>query len=447
MTGASFGWFSIVRLGLVQTALGAVVVLTTSVLNRLMVVEFALPATLSGLLVGLYYVMQMTRPRMGHGSDVGGRRTPSIIGGMAVLCLGAVLAALATGMMDGPLLPALALAIPAFILVGAGVSAAGTALLVLLASRVAPARKAAAGSIVWIMMIAGFVLTTAIAGCLLDPYSAGRLVAVTAGVATLAFILALLAVLGIEGPAPRAADAPRPPATDFRTAVSQAWAEPEARHFTLFVFLSMLAYSAQDLVLEPFAGSIFGMTLGETTRLAAFQHGGVLVGMVIAAVIGSITGGRLSALRTWIQAGCVAAALVLMALAGAGMVKEAMSLRVLYAALGLANGIFAAAAIAAMMQLANRGAAGRDGLRMGMFGAAQAIAFGLGGLAGTVLLDIARLVAGNTLAGYATIFLADAALFLWAAIMAQRIGLAGEAGAGRRHAFTPAMHGQSGEAT
>ena len=64
------------RLGLVQTALGAVVVLTTSTLNRVMVVELALPALLPGLLVALHYAVQITRPRMGHGSDVGGRRTP-----------------------------------------------------------------------------------------------------------------------------------------------------------------------------------------------------------------------------------------------------------------------------------------------------------------------------------------------------------------------------------
>ena len=72
------------RLGLVQTALGAVVVLTTSTLNRVMVVELALPALLPGLLVALHYAVQITRPRMGHGSDTGGRRTPWIVGG---LCL------------------------------------------------------------------------------------------------------------------------------------------------------------------------------------------------------------------------------------------------------------------------------------------------------------------------------------------------------------------------
>ena len=48
-----FGWAQIARVGLVQAALGAVVVLTTSTLNRVMVVELALPALLPGLLVAL----------------------------------------------------------------------------------------------------------------------------------------------------------------------------------------------------------------------------------------------------------------------------------------------------------------------------------------------------------------------------------------------------------
>ena len=58
--------------------LGAVVVLTTSTLNRVMVVELALPALLPGLLVALHYAVQISRPRMGFGSDVGARRTPWI---------------------------------------------------------------------------------------------------------------------------------------------------------------------------------------------------------------------------------------------------------------------------------------------------------------------------------------------------------------------------------
>jgi BCD family chlorophyll transporter-like MFS transporter len=82
------GWLGIARLGLVQAMLGAIVVLTTSTLNRVMVVELALPALLPGLLVALHYAVQVLRPRMGCGSDVGGRRTPWIVGGMVVLGTG-----------------------------------------------------------------------------------------------------------------------------------------------------------------------------------------------------------------------------------------------------------------------------------------------------------------------------------------------------------------------
>ena len=47
----SFGWLGIIRLGLVQTSLGAIVILMTSTLNRVMVVELGLAAAIPGLLV------------------------------------------------------------------------------------------------------------------------------------------------------------------------------------------------------------------------------------------------------------------------------------------------------------------------------------------------------------------------------------------------------------
>jgi BCD family chlorophyll transporter-like MFS transporter len=421
---APLGWPGILRLGLVQTALGAVVVLTTSALNRVMVVELALPATIPGLLVGLHYAVQLSRPRMGHGSDVGGRRTPWILGGMVALAAGGTLAAVATAVLDaGPFALGMALSVLAFLLIGGGVGAAGTSLLVLLASQVAPARRAAAASIVWIMMIAGFVVTTAAAGRLLDPYSPGRLVAVSAGVCLAALLLAVLAVWGVERRAAAPRRAPGPP-VEFRAALSAVWVEPEARRFTLFVFVSMLAYSAQDLVLEPFAGQVFGLSLGETTRLASLQHAGVLAGMVMVAVAGSTARGRsAAALRLLTVGGCIAAAAGVTVLAAGGMAAgAAFPLAPAYAAVGLANGVFAAAAIASMMALAAGpdGARGspREGIRMGMWGAAQAIAFGLGGLLGTVVADLARLALGAAAPAYAVVFALDALLFLGAAALA-----------------------------
>ena len=123
---APLSWWGIVRLGLVQTSLGAIVVMTTSTLNRVMVVELALPAMLPGILVALHYFVQLSRPRFGHGSDRGQRRTPWIIGGMVVLGAGGVLAALATSLMASSAAAGIALAVVAFVLIGAGVGASGT---------------------------------------------------------------------------------------------------------------------------------------------------------------------------------------------------------------------------------------------------------------------------------------------------------------------------------
>jgi BCD family chlorophyll transporter-like MFS transporter len=352
---------------------------------------------------------------------MGGRRTPWIIGGMAVLGLGGVVAAAATAWMGTALLPGILLAVVGFLLVGLGVGAAGTSLLVLLASRVAPPRKPAAASIVWIMMIAGFVVTTATTGRLLDPYTPERLVTVTAVVSVIAFLVSIVAVAGIEGRG-GAAPTERAAPTPFRTALAEVWSEPAARHFTLFVFVSMLAYSAQDLILEPFAGAVFGMTLGESTQLSSVQHGGVLVGMIAIAILGSVAKGGIRMLRGWILGGCLVACFVLLTLAFAGVGGGAFPLRLAFFTLGMANGLFAAAAIAAMMQLVAQGRRGREGVRMGMFGAAQAIAFGLGGFLGTVVLDLGRLVTGSIAGGFGVVFLADAALFLVAALLALRIG-------------------------
>ena len=92
-------WFAIMRLGLIQASLGAVVVLVTSTLNRVMIVELSLPALVPGALVALHYIIQVLRPRLGFGSDVGGRRTPWVLGGMALLALGGTGAAMATAVM------------------------------------------------------------------------------------------------------------------------------------------------------------------------------------------------------------------------------------------------------------------------------------------------------------------------------------------------------------
>lgn len=416
------GWIGIVRLGLVQTALGAIVVLTTSTMNRVMVVELALPAVLPGALVAFHYVLQFLRPRWGYGSDIGGRRTPWILGGMITLALGGAGAAIATAWMTTNVAAGIALAIVSFAAIGAGVGAAGTTLLAFLATRVGEDRRGAAATIVWLMMIAGFVVTTIIAGHFLDPFSPERLVAVTSAVSAIAVLVTVIALWRMEDDAAgQAAIEARKhiEKRPFRQALSEVWSEPQARRFTIFVFISMLAYSMQDLILEPFAGIVFGMTPGESTKLAGVQHGGVFSGMILVALAGS-AGLGIGSLRSWTIAGCLASAMALLTLVASGTGGPDWPLRATVFALGLANGAFAVSAIGSMMQLAGSGAKSREGVRMGMWGAAQAVAFGSGGFLGAVGVDVIRQFVDQPVTAYTTVFFIEAVLFVVAAGLAAK---------------------------
>ncbi len=416
------GWSGVLRLGLVQSALGAIVVLTTSTLNRVMVVEMALPALLPGLLLGWHYVVQVARPRMGHGADQGRRCTPWILGGMVTLAAGGWLAALATVLMGPHLAVGLMLAVLAYGLIGLGVAASGTSLLTLLAKRVAPERRAAAATTVWMLMIVGFVITAGVSGRLLDPFTPQRLLMVAAGVAMTAVLVAALALFRLEG-----RDRPGLPQTPtipvpFAQALRDTWAEPRARRFTIFVFVSMLAYSMQDLILEPFAGLVFGLTPGATTQLSGTQHGGALVGMLLAAGAGSRwAGGRWGSLRQWTVWGCVASGLALAGLVCAAWRGPGWPLAANVFALGACTGAFSIAAIGSMMGLAGAQGPGQEGVRMGLWGAAQAQAFALGGLVGTAASDLARWWLTANGPSYGLVFLANALLFLVAAWLAARV--------------------------
>ena len=411
----TLSWLQIVRLGFVQMALGAVVVLTTSTLNRLMVVEFALPAILPGALVGLHYGIQLSRPRWGFTSDTGGNRTVWIIGGMIALALGGLLAAVGVTLFATSYIWALIVSLAAYALIGIGVGASGTSLLALLATATAANRRAAAATITWLMMIFGIAMTAGIAGQFLDPYSPERLLAVVAVVTGLAVLLTFVAVWGIER---KVAIRPASDAPPFLEGLKEIWAEPKARNFTLFVFLSMNAYFMQELILEPFAGLVFGLTPGQSTALSGMQNGGVFLGMLTVGIMA--TGLKIGSLRMWVIGGCLGSAIALTCIAAAGAGWLALPLSALVVGLGFFNGMFAVAAIGAMMALASEGQEQREGTRMGLWGAAQAIAAGFGGLTGAAAVDIMRGLQDDPTA-FGTVFLAEAALFVAAAGMALHV--------------------------
>ena len=416
----SLSWPQIMRLGLVQAAIGAVVVLLTTTINRVIVVELALPATVPGFLVALHFGVQLIlRPRLGHASDATARRTPWILGGLAVCALAGLAVAASIPIMARSPGWGIALAAVASVVLGAGVSAAGTPLLALMSERSDASQRAGAAAITWILMIVGIIITAATSGALLDPFSFERLMMIAGGIGGVGFLVAWIATIGIErGARPVAAPSQASAAADrtFATALHTVWNEPAARLFAGFVFLAMFAYSAQDLILEPFAGIAFGMTPGESTALSGTHHGGVLVGMIATAILAT----RRGQLRHWAAAGCLASALTYTALVASPAVGDVRYFRLVVLLLGLANGVFAIGAIGSMMSLTGDKSDGRAGLRLGVFGAAQALAYALGTLSGAAGVDVARAALGSPVDGYLVVFGVEAALFAASAWLALR---------------------------
>ena len=411
----TLGWFSIFRLGLVQACLGAVVVLMTSTLNRLMVVELSMAATVPGFLVGLHYAVQLSRPKWGLISDLENNRTKWINLGMLILGIGANLATLSLVLFNSNPLLAMLLSILAYTLIGLGVGASGTSLLALMAKHTAERRRPAAAMITWLMMIFGIALTAGIVGMLLVPYSFELLLKIVAVLTVLTMIISFAATWKIENNLYeiRQTDEEKAPLLEE---LKSLWEHSKTRNFTIFVFLSMTAYFMQELILEPYAGIVFQYTPSQTTSLSGMQNGGVFVGMLTVGILATAL--KFGTLKSWVQAGCLGSCFMLVSIMLLGQTTSSLPLELAVVGLGFFNGMFAVAAIGSMMSLAGSGSKRREGTRMGLWGAAQAIAAGFGGLLGTILVDLLQVAELSPVNAYGMVFSLEASLFALAALLA-----------------------------
>jgi MFS transporter, BCD family, chlorophyll transporter len=132
------------------------------------------------------------------------------------------------------------------------------------------------------------------------------------------------------------------------------------------------------------------------------------------------TGLKIGALRSWVVAGCLGSSAVLGLISMMATGALGLPLVPLVVALGFFNGMFAVAAIGAMMALASQGRHSREGTRMGIWGAAQAIAAGFGGLTGAAAADIMRQFMADGPA-FGAVFAFEATLFFASALMAARV--------------------------
>ena len=379
----------LLRLSLFQVTVGLATALLIGTLNRVMIVELGLSATLVAVMVALPILVAPFRALIGfrsdtHRSHLGWRRVPYIwlgtmlqFGGLAIMPFALIVL---SGDADAAAVVGPVAAALAFLLVGSGLHMVQTAGLALATDLVPVARQPKVVALMSLMMLVGMFAGGLVFGVLLAEFSQLRLIEVIQGAALLTVLLNGIALWKQEArdPSRTRHDAPR-------ARFDGAWrdlARTEGwRRRLVAIGLGAAAFAMQDVLLEPYGGQVLGMSVGGTTVLTAIFAGGGVVGFAVAAarLTRDADAHRLSAIGA--LAGIVGFALVLFA-APLGE-RAVFAFGTLW--IGFGSGLFTVGMLTACMRAAKPGQAG---LALGAWGALQATAAGLALAAGGMLRDV-----------------------------------------------------------
>ncbi|WP_018411939.1 BCD family MFS transporter [Methyloversatilis thermotolerans] len=376
----------LLRLSLFQVSVGMCTVLLIGTLNRVMIVEMGLAATLVAVMVSLPLLFSPFRALLGYRSDthrsaLGWRRVPYLwmgsllqFGGLAIMPFALILL---SGDSQGPAWVGQAGAALAFLLVGAGMQTVQTAGLAL-AGDLAPAEnRPRVVALMYLMLLVGMVGSGLVFGWLLSDFSPLRLIKVVQGAALLTMALNIAALWKQE---PRGRTVDDSPPLPFRTMWSQFATHARAVRYLLALGLGTAAFSMQDIILEPYGAEVLHMGVGSTTALTALMAVGALLAFALAA----------HALASGVHACRVAAlgALTGIVAFSAVVFAEPMHSTALFRAgvglIGFGGGLFSVGMLTAAMGLED---GGLHGLALGAWGAVHASTTGLAIALGGTLRD------------------------------------------------------------
>jgi BCD family chlorophyll transporter-like MFS transporter len=369
----------LIRLSLFQVSVGMAMVLLTGTLNRVMIVELSVPASVVAFMVALPIVFAPVRALIGHRSDthrshLGWRRVPYIwmgtmlqFGGFAIMPF-ALLVLTGQGMAATPYAGEIGAAL-AFLLVGAGLHTTQTAGLALACDLAPEESRPRVVALLYVMLLVGMLISALVFSALLADFSHIKLIQIVQGAAVITVVLNGIALWKQEGrnPSKTAHDRVRPA---FRDAFAIFTRTPCARRLLLVVALGTAAFSMQDVLLEPYGGQVLKLGVGATTMLTALLAGGTIAGLALAArwLTGGLDPCRLAALGAVM--GLPAFAFVILS----APLESVLVFQLGTVLIGFGGGLFAVGMLTAAMDLAR---ASDSGIALGAWGAVQATAMGL----------------------------------------------------------------------
>jgi BCD family chlorophyll transporter-like MFS transporter len=400
----------LLRLSLFQVTVGMALALLIGTLNRVMIVELGVPASLVAIMISLPIVFAPFRAVIGFRSDIhhsalGWRRIPFLwrgtmwqFGGLAVMPFALLVLA---GQGNAGAYPAwfgeLGAAI-AFLLVGAGVHTTQTVGLALATDLAPPESQPKVVGLMYVMLLLGMIASALIFGAVLVDFTPLRLVRVVQGAGAVTMALNILAMWKMESrnraraQAHMAAPKPDP---GFRESWDSFVAGGNAIRRLIAVGIGTMAFSMEDILLEPYGGQILHLPVGTTTKLTATLAIGGLFGFGLASKVLSRGFDPFRMACFGALAGLPAFLFVISAAPLNSMWLFAVGTFLI----GFGGGLFGHGTLTATMQLAPKE---QTGLALGAWGAVQASAAGVAVALGGIIRDVVAGMPERNVMGPAT---------------------------------------------
>jgi BCD family chlorophyll transporter-like MFS transporter len=406
------------QLGLIHVAVAMTLVPINSTLNRVMIKELAISATLVAILASLPYLFSPIQVAIGSYSDrhpiLGFRRTPYILAGLILCVLGVIVSPQVAFLMAENFPLGLLAGIFAFGAWGMGYNLSAVSYLSLASELSGENGRGKTIAIMWFMMILSIILTAIGLSRMVDPYTPEALIRAFGVVAVSALCLGLLGLVKLE---PRS-NTPSQSASESYTIkqmTSAITANPVARVFFIYLLLLLAAILGQDVLLEPFGAEAFGMTVSQTTDITRVWGGAVLIAILVA----GLSEGRVSK-RLVAQLGNTGALLGFIVIVVSGILINKTVFYTGVTLLGIGTGLSTVANLSLMFDLT---IPGMIGLYIGAWGFSNALSRLVGSVLGGVVRDVVTQATGNALSGYLVVFSIEGLMLLIATIMLYRINV------------------------
>jgi MFS transporter, BCD family, chlorophyll transporter len=409
-------FFKRFQLGLIHSAVAITLAPLNSTLNRVMINELAISATLVAILASLPYLLAPIQVAIGSYSDrhpiLGYRRSPYILAGLLLCVLGLIVSPYVAFLMAENFSLGVLAGVLAFGAWGMGYNLSAVSYLSLASELSGENGRSRTVAVMWFMMIVSVIVTSIAVGYMVDPYTPGAMIRAFWIVSAVGLLLGVIGLIKLE---PRAGDSSSHASENYtaKQMMSAITANPVARVFFIYLFLLLVAILGQDVLLEPYGAQAFGMSVSQTTRITAIWGMFFLIALVIAGLLE----GRV-AKRTVAQFGNLGAMLAFIVIVASGILVNKPIFYTGVVLLGIGSGISTVANLSLMFDLT---VPGMVGLYIGAWGFANALSRLTGSILGGVVRDVVTLATGQFLTGYLVVFIIEAVLLMIATVMLYRI--------------------------